>query len=204
MAVEPAVDWRESAVRLARAARRVTRPGHQNYPPAGLRHELRRWNFSRQCEQSPRRLRLVGSPRLHRSDGTRLLVGDDVIISGGVVLYLAYPGATIQIGNGAIVNFDTKLMAAHRITIGDGTFISWDVTIMDTDFHTLVGARPDGPVTIGDRVWIGAKATIAKGVTIGDGAVVAAGSLVLDDVPAGSLVMGTPAKVVRRDVSWHP
>jgi hypothetical protein len=52
------------------------------------------------------------------------------------------------------------------------------------------------PVTIGSRVWL-PQATVLPGVTIGDDVVVAAGSLVCHDVPAGSLVAGIPARVVR-------
>ncbi|MDQ0643810.1 acetyltransferase-like isoleucine patch superfamily enzyme [Microbacterium murale] len=53
------------------------------------------------------------------------------------------------------------------------------------------------PVSIGRNVWIGANATILAGVTIGDDAVVAAASVVTKDVPARTVVVGSPARVVR-------
>lgn len=53
------------------------------------------------------------------------------------------------------------------------------------------------PIVIGRNVWIGANVTILKGVTVGDDAVVAAASVVTKDVPAGSIVVGSPARVVR-------
>ena len=93
-------------------------------------------------------------------------------------------------------------MAKQRVTIGADCAVSWDVMISDTDNHVLDGERGCAPVTIGDRVWIGARATVLKGVTIGDGAVVAAGALVTRDVPAGALVGGVPAKVLKADVTW--
>lgn len=78
---------------------------------------------------------------------------------------------------------------------------------MDGDNHTLlvdgVARSSSAPVVIGDGVWIGARATILKGVTIGDGAVVAAGAVVTRDVPAHSLVAGVPARVVRAGVDWQ-
>jgi acetyltransferase-like isoleucine patch superfamily enzyme len=58
------------------------------------------------------------------------------------------------------------------------------------------------PVVIGDRVWVGTRAVILKGVTIGDGAVVAAGAVVNKDVPAHSVVAGGPARVVGSVDSW--
>jgi acetyltransferase-like isoleucine patch superfamily enzyme len=52
------------------------------------------------------------------------------------------------------------------------------------------------PITIGDRVWIGSRATILKGVTLGTGAVVSAGAVVVDDVPAWTVVGGVPARPI--------
>ena len=52
-------------------------------------------------------------------------------------------------------------------------------------------------------MWIGAKATILKGVHIGDGAVVAAGSVVTSNIPAYTLCAGVPAKVIKKNVSWE-
>ena len=54
-----------------------------------------------------------------------------------------------------------------------------------------------GPVIIQDNVWIGEKATILPGVTIGEGAIIGANSVVTKDVPAKSLVVGCPAKIVK-------
>ncbi|WP_376715052.1 DapH/DapD/GlmU-related protein [Janibacter limosus] len=69
---------------------------------------------------------------------------------------------------------------------------------LDHDVHP--DRRSDmhpAPIVIGRKVWIGANATILKGVTIGDGAIVAAGAVVTKDVPADSIVVGAPARVVR-------
>ena len=53
------------------------------------------------------------------------------------------------------------------------------------------------PVVIGAGAWIGSNATILPGVTIGDGAVVAAASVVTKDVPPRTVVVGSPARVIR-------
>ena len=54
------------------------------------------------------------------------------------------------------------------------------------------------PVTVGNNVWIGGSVTIIGGVTIGDNAVIAAGSVVIRDVPANTLVAGNPARGIRK------
>jgi acetyltransferase-like isoleucine patch superfamily enzyme len=58
-----------------------------------------------------------------------------------------------------------------------------------------------GDVTIGNDVWIGAQATILSGVTIGDGAVIGARSVVARDVAAYELVVGNPARLIRKRFS---
>ena len=54
-----------------------------------------------------------------------------------------------------------------------------------------------GPIHIGNNVWIGDKASIFGGVTIGDGAIIGANSVVTHDIPAYSVAVGNPAKVIR-------
>ena len=86
------------------------------------------------------------------------------------------------------------------ITIGDGALIGHNV-VLATLNHNENPARRDElipqPIAIGKRVWIGANATITPGVTIGDGAIVAAGAVVTRDVPAGMVVGGVPARILR-------
>lgn len=93
------------------------------------------------------------------------------------------------------------------MTIGEHCTLSWDVQLLDTDFHALIvdGAeRPSvAPLRLGDRVWIGTRAVVLKGVTIGDGAVVAAGAVVTSDVPAGAVVGGVPARVIGCADRWE-
>jgi maltose O-acetyltransferase len=53
------------------------------------------------------------------------------------------------------------------------------------------------PIKIGNNVWIGAKATILKGVTIGDGAIIGANAVVTKDLLANGVAVGNPAKVIK-------
>ncbi len=116
-------------------------------------------------------------------DGVRLEVGKN---------------ARLSIGKGTYLNRNVVVVCDERVSIGRDCMISWDVVIMDSDQHDWPGIpMKRAPVTIGDRVWIGCRAIILKGVTIGDGVVVGAGAVVTRDVPPWTVVAGQPAKVVR-------
>ncbi len=107
-------------------------------------------------------------------------------------------GARLDIGHGTYLNRNTLVVCHREITIGRDCMISWDVVILDSDEHERPGINgASAPVRIGDRVWIGCRTIVLKGVTIGDGAVIGAGSVVTRDIPAYSLAVGQPARVVR-------
>jgi len=114
--------------------------------------------------------------------------------------------ARLVIGDRTALGNRTEVHCGRRVSIGADCRIAWDVVIMDRDFHRLDADREEGaqPVVVDDRVWIGCRALVLKGVTIGSGAVVAAGSVVTSSVPARALVAGNPARVVRSDVDWAP
>lgn len=134
---------------------------------------------------------------------THVSVGDGVLLSSAVRLHLRAPGARIEIGDGSFLNTRTEVVAHERVRIGRGCLLAWDVLLLDSDSHSLDGRPHTAAVVLGDRVWVGCRATVLKGVTVGDGAVVAAGAVVVADVPAGALVGGNPARVLRTGVSWQ-
>jgi maltose O-acetyltransferase len=106
----------------------------------------------------------------------RVEIGPGSVISPGCVLYGAGPGGLV-IGR----DFDC---GPHV-----GIFAS------RSDYEH--GGHVFAPVRIGDRVIIFAGAVISPGVTIGDGAIVAANAVVTQDVPAGTMVGGLPARILR-------
>jgi acetyltransferase-like isoleucine patch superfamily enzyme len=134
---------------------------------------------------------------------TALVLGDHVTLYQHVGFYLDGPGARIEVGASTYINRRTEMCAKSLVHIGSRCALSWDVTITDTDYHQLEGSPAVAPVSIGDEVWVGARAIILKGVTVGPGAVIAAGAVVNRDVPARALVAGVPSRVVRENVTWH-
>lgn len=149
-------------------------------------------------------IRLDGFPHVHRDGpGSQLVIGDRARIYGHVRFALPSLHATIAVGERTYINRDTEVHAVDAVRIGSDCAIAWGVLITDTDYHQIIGAPMVAPITIGDHVWIGARATILKGVTIGDGAVIAAGAVVTKDVAERSVVAGNPARVIRTDVQWR-
>jgi len=148
----------------------------------------------------------------HAEPGSLIVLrGATLRVSGGE--FAIKSAAFVEVKDGALLELqggngyasrDLQIECRERITIGPGAAIGPGVMIRDNDGHPLTteGHQSTLPVTIGRRVWIGAKAIILKGVTIGEGSIVAAGSIVTHDIPAHCLAAGVPAKVVREGVSW--
>ncbi len=109
----------------------------------------------------------------------------------------------LKIGNDFFVGTSCYLNGYEGLTIGDRVTIAHGARIFtDSGPNTSPWLQQHypiqaGAVTIGDDVWIGAGAMILPGVTIGNKCVVGAGSVVKDDIPEGSVVAGSPAKVIK-------
>ena len=119
-----------------------------------------------------------------------IILGEKVRLYHDVGLYIDSKNGKICIGDSTYINRRSEIKCMESVNIGRDCAISWDVSIMDTDYHVINDSYMSAPINIGDHVWIGCKSTILKGVTIGDGAVIAAGTLVNRDVPPKALVGG--------------
>jgi maltose O-acetyltransferase len=86
----------------------------------------------------------------------------------------------------------------HHITIGEHVGMAPGVHVLahDASMRRFLGYTRVAKVTIGDYVFIGDSAIILPGVTIGDHVVIGAGSVVTQDIPAHSVAVGNPARVV--------
>lgn len=105
----------------------------------------------------------------------------------------------VRIGKNVVVMPGCLMMSAGGITIDDGAMIAANVQLISNN-HDLYERQviTCKPVHIGKNAWIGAGATILPGVTIGDNAVVGAASVVTRDVPADTIAVGNPAKIIKQ------
>ncbi|MBL9157847.1 MAG: acyltransferase [Verrucomicrobiales bacterium] len=151
---------------------------------------------------------------LSKVDGA-IRLGAHTHLRGELLTY--WNGGGIVVGSNCYIGDGTRIWSQASVRIGDDVLISHLVDIHDSDGHPIdvedriLDGRAilqgkgyhtptktlSAPVVIGDRVWIGFKASILKGVTIGEGAIVAAGAIVTKDVPPYTVVAGNPAVVIR-------
>lgn len=133
----------------------------------------------------------VDSAELIRKKGLSLAVAihpsattaKDVVIGAGSVVCagaVINPGSTI--GENAIINTSSSI--DHE-------------SIVERGVHIGPGAHLGGRANIQELTWIGIGATIKDRITVGAGSIIGAGSLVLEDIPAGVLAYGIPARVIK-------
>ena len=113
-------------------------------------------------------------------------IGDGAVIMMGAMLKI---GAVV--GKGPMIDLGTVLRG--RATVRDRCHIC-PVPLLDAVEEPATAT----PVIVEDDVVIGANAVVIEGIRIGKGAVVAAGAVVIEDVPAGAVVAGSPARVVKQ------
>ncbi len=116
---------------------------------------------------------------------------------------ISYP-RHVHIGNRVTLSRGAFITAPAPVVIGSNVLIGPFVVINSGSHRFDALDRPIrdqghelGEILIEDDAWLGANVTVTPGVTIGSGAVVAAGAVVTRDVPAGHVVGGVPARLIR-------
>jgi len=136
----------------------------------------------------------------------RIVIGHHVHIGSDSWLATTGDDSLLEIGDGTRLSGHCVLSAASHVRIGRSVLFGRNVYVADhnhgiSDPRVAIADQPlesIAPVTIEDGAWLGQNAVILPGVTIGAGAVVGANAVVLDDVPARTVAVGAPARVVRR------
>ncbi len=114
----------------------------------------------------------------------------------------AYLTDDVRAGRDCTINAFTVVRG--RVVLGDGvrigahtSLLAFNHTMSDPDLEVFRQPLTSRGITIGDDVWIGSHVVVLDGVTVGSKAMIAAGAVVTKDVPAGAVVGGNPARVLR-------
>ena len=116
-------------------------------------------------------------------------------------------GIKLKIGENCKIGDNVHIVASENVTIGDGCLMASNIFISDTNHGSNEDPSeipPDErpltscPVSIGNNVWIGEGVCVLPGAKIGDGCIIGAHSIVKGEIPAYTIVVGAPAKVVKK------
>jgi len=198
-----------------RVGRTATRLAGWFYPPYKARHSLA--GYSPAGYISP-------TATIHHKN---LSLGRHIFLGDGVTIFARSAGEPVILGDEVYINKDTIIELGHggSLTIGDGTtiqprcqFSAYKGPIQIGQMvqiapncafypynHAMAPDRPmkqqplftKGGIVLEDDVWLGFGVVVLDGVHIGKGAVIGAGSVVNNDIPAGAIAVGVPARVVK-------
>lgn len=142
----------------------------------------------------------------------RIAIGNNCFLGQGCSIWCEGNNIQVQVGDNCTFTHDTQLCAQENnvsIIIGSDCMFSHHVNVRTSDSHVIynleTGERLNypGSVKIADHVWFAPECKVFKGITIGKGSIVGTGAIVTKDIPEYSLAVGTPAKVVKKSVSWN-
>ena len=116
-------------------------------------------------------------------------------------------GPVVTIGHRCVIGQGNAIVGMSSIAIGDDVWTGHNVYITDfnhgyEDLDVPPGLQMSAPrpVSIGDGVWLGNGVTVLGGASIGKHAVIGAGSVVTGTIPAYSVAVGNPARVIRQHI----
>ena len=139
---------------------------------------------------------------IRTKEGGAITIGADTHIWPNAIIEAR--GGSIVIGARGLVNAGCYIVATEQIAIGADALIAEYTTIRDQDHgHNASGVtyaeqgRVSAVITIGDNVWIGAKATVTKGVDIPAGSIIGANAVVTRSLTGGRIYVGIPARPLK-------
>ncbi|MFZ2988997.1 acyltransferase [Ideonella sp.] len=164
--------------------------------------------------------------------GTRLYKGVQISLanlSGNLSISLGGDHHQIEFGEGCTGHYDLRLWRKSSVRIGRDTtangvriicdhsdvevgedsMFSDEILLQSADQHPIIDLKTGSVINnqhrrmvLAEHVWVGRGATVMPDVSIGRGAIIGTGALVTRSVPATSVAVGVPAKVVRSDTTW--
>lgn len=119
--------------------------------------------------------------------------------------------ATLTLGYNFRITGNSEIVCERNISFGNNCLLSWDILIMDSDFHNLkdkegkITNKPK-PILIGNHVWIGCRATLLKGINIGDENIISAGAIVTKSIKETHCIIGCANRsigIIREGIQWE-
>ena len=112
-------------------------------------------------------------------------------------------GYNIEIGNNFYSNYNLTILDCAKVSIGNNVFIAPNVSILTAGhpIHSEIRNQQFEyafPITIEDNVWLGANVVVNPNVTIGKNSVIGSGSVVTKNIPANSVAVGNPCRVIKK------
>ncbi|AIY00854.1 acetyltransferase [Arthrobacter sp. PAMC 25486] len=119
--------------------------------------------------------------------------------------------STVIIGNNVSNTSTVTINAVEgtKVTIGNDCMLSSQVEIRTDDAHPIFDVRtekrsnPSRSMRIGNHVWLARGSAVLGGASVADGSILGFGSILTGQIPNNCIAVGTPAKVIRRDVAWE-
>jgi acetyltransferase-like isoleucine patch superfamily enzyme len=141
--------------------------------------------------------------------GNKLVIGNECSIKGGEIYFWGHNcQITIADKTSIISACISVLEERNSIEIGQDCMFAWGIDIRCGDGHPILdlatGRRLNSTknIIIGKHVWLAANVQVLKGVSIGNNCIVGARAVVTKNIPANSLAVGVPAKVIKNNVTW--
>jgi putative colanic acid biosynthesis acetyltransferase WcaF len=167
----------------------------KNYPISNSLGRLLWWTvYTALFRCSPRPLHRWRSFLL-RCFGARLGSGCHIYASARI-----WAPWNLECGSWACIADDAEVYNPVTVFLGEGVVISQGAYLCAASHDYADPEFPliHGPIVVGKRAWVAARAIVLMGVTIGEGCVIGAGSVVTKDVPPNTVCAGNPARVVKK------
>ena len=152
-------------------------------------------------------LDVIGERTIWQNNGLVVFKGSAYIGSGSRLSI--NKGAELIFGNDFCLTGRSSLICQEKILFGESCLLSWDILMMDTDFHQIrdnqnIIRNNPRPIIVGNNVWIGCRNIVLKGVEIADNVVVAAGSKITKDICESNVIVGgvDAIKILKRNITW--
>ena len=154
---------------------------------------------------------MAGTKFIIRGSGNRIVIHSDCSMNNNSEFSCFGDNGSIEVGRGT--TSQGSVVQSHEgagVLIGEDCLLAWQSGFLTGDFHdvfsTTDGSRVNTPqgIKIGNKVWIGSRSQIMKGVQIPDGCIVGFGSVVTRHAFEGnSVIAGNPARSVKSGVRWN-